>query len=38
MKHILEVAEEIDTKKQELQDEILDDEFNGYKFTSKKLN
>ena len=38
MQHILDVAEEIDSKKQELKDEILDDEFNGYKFTSKKLN
>ena len=39
MKHILEVAEEMDNKKEELQqDEMLDDEFSGYKFTSKKLN
>ena len=39
MKHILDVAEEMDTKKEELQqDEIIDDEFSGYKFTSKKLN
>ena len=39
MKHILDVAEEMDNKKEELQqDEILDDEFSGYKFTSKKLN
>ena len=39
MKHILDVAEEMDTKKEELQqDEMLDDEFSGYKFTSKKLN
>ena len=39
MKHILDVAEEMDNKQKELQqDEILDDEFSGYKFTSKKLN
>jgi len=39
MKHILDVAEEMDNKREELQqDEILDDEFSGYKFTSKKLN
>ena len=39
MKHILDVAEEMDNKQEELQqDEILDDEFSGYKFTSKKLN
>ena len=39
MKHILDVAEEMDTKREELQqDEIIDDEFSGYKFTSKKLN
>ena len=39
MKHILDVAEEMDSKQKELQqDEILDDEFSGYKFTSKKLN
>ena len=39
MKHILDVAEEMDNKKEELQqDEMLDDEFSGYKFTSKKLN
>ena len=35
MKHILDVAEEIDSKRQ---DEISDDEFSGYKFESKKLN
>ena len=29
----------VDNKKEELQqDEMLDDEFSGYKFTSKKLN
>tara|TARA_B100000609_G_scaffold89002_1_gene71076 strand:- start:163 stop:615 length:453 start_codon:yes stop_codon:yes gene_type:complete len=39
MKHILDVAEEMDNRQKELQqDEILDDEFSGYKFTSKKLN
>ena len=39
MKHILDVAEEMDNKREELQqDEILDDDFSGYKFTSKKLN
>ena len=39
MKHILDVAEELDNRQKELQqDEILDDEFSGYKFTSKKLN
>ena len=39
MKHILDVAEEMDNKKEELQqEEMLDDEFSGYKFTSKKLN
>ena len=39
MKHILDVAEEMDSRQKELQqDEILDDEFSGYKFTSKKLN
>ena len=32
-------ASEVDFKQKELQqDEILDDEFSGYKFTSKKLN
>ena len=39
MTHILDVAEEMDNRQKELQqDEILDDEFSGYKFTSKKLN
>jgi hypothetical protein len=35
MEHILQVAEEIDNKQQ---DEMLEDEFGGYKFDSKKLN
>jgi hypothetical protein len=35
MKHILDVAEEIDSKQQ---DEMSEEEFGGYKFDSKKLN
>ena len=38
MEHILQVAEEIDNKKKELQEDMMYDEFGGYKFNSKKLN
>ena len=38
MEHILQVAEEIDNKKEQLQEDMMDDEFGGYKFNSKKLN